>query len=117
MALIASPQSTALICGQCGARFELLSGFDRRLPVSVALAAGWGTARDDKGDFDYACPDCLTVDRTAPPAVPDDPPLHSEIQQVEGSAKSPSPSSQSAWKQPTEPIRNRRRRRNQLTRK
>jgi hypothetical protein len=74
MALISTPTGAAVICGQCGTRFEFPPAYDRRLRISAAFAAVWGTARNDKGDFDYACPDCL-VSRavSSPTAVPDDP--------------------------------------------
>lgn len=103
------PQDTALICGQCGTRYEFAPSYDRRLPVNAALAAGWITAHTDKGDFDYACPDCLAVDQSPPRTIPDDPPPpRHEPYQVEGATKpQPSPP-RSSWRQPTEPIRKRR---------
>jgi hypothetical protein len=52
MTIVATPTGAALICGQCGARYEFPPSYDRRLPLSAALDAGWGTARIDKGDFD-----------------------------------------------------------------
>ena len=109
MALVSTTTGAAIICGQCGARYEFAPSYDRRLPISAAFAAGWGTARNDKGDFDYACPDCLTVDRS-PRTIPDDPLLPNEPRQVEGVTK-PSPPPQSVWRKPTEPVRNHRRRR------
>jgi len=64
--------------GQCGARYEFPPSYDRRLPLSSAFAAGWGTARNDKGDFDYACPDCLASRAVGSPiTVLDDPPPQS----------------------------------------
>jgi hypothetical protein len=75
MALVSTPAGAAVICGQCGARYEFAPSYDRRLPLSAALDAGWGTMRTDKGDFDYACPDCLAAREVGSPiAVPDDPP-------------------------------------------
>src|SRR5215831_18751600 len=74
MALVSTPTGAAVICGQCGIRYEFAQSFDRRLPLTDAFAAGWGTARTDKGDFDYACPDCLASRAVSSPiAVPDDP--------------------------------------------
>lgn len=64
--IVATSSGSALICGFCGSGFEFAQSFDRRLPVSDALAAGWGTARTDKDIVDYACPACLAVDRTQP---------------------------------------------------
>jgi hypothetical protein len=94
-----------------GARYEFPRSFDRRLPLSDAFATGWETVRTDKGEFDYACPDCLTVDRS-PRTIADDPPRpRNEPRQVEGVTK-PAPPPQSVWRKPTEPVRNRRRRRN-----
>jgi len=55
MALIATSSGAYLACGQCGVRFEFVESYDRRLPLSSAFAVGWGTARTDKGDFDYVC--------------------------------------------------------------
>jgi len=78
MALVASPLGAVLVCGQCGARYEFPPSYDRRLPLSSAFAVGWGTARTDKGDFDYVCPDCLASRAVGSPiAVPDDPPPQS----------------------------------------
>ena len=107
MTIVATPTGAALICGQCGARFEFPQSFDRRLPLSDALAAGWGPARNNKNEFDYACPDCLAVDRSPRWTVPDDPPLpRHEPSQVEGATKSAPPRPQAVWKEPTEPVRN-----------
>jgi hypothetical protein len=82
MSVISTPFGAAVVCGQCGARYEFPRSFDRRLPLSAAFAAGWGTARTDKGTFDHACPDCLTVDRS-PRTIPDDPLLPNEPRQVD----------------------------------
>jgi hypothetical protein len=76
MAVIASSSGAYLACGQCNARFEFAPSYVRCLPIADAFAAGWGTARTDKGIVDHACPECLagcTVEGS-PIAVPDDPP-------------------------------------------
>jgi hypothetical protein len=77
MALVSTPTGAAVICGHCGARYEFAPSYDRRLPLSAAIAAGWGAARNDKGIFDYTCPDCVAcrVVEGSPIAVPDDEPL------------------------------------------
>jgi hypothetical protein len=91
MALVSTTTGAAIICGQCGARYEFAPSYDRRLPLSAALAVGWGTARTDKGDFDYACPDCLACRPVegSPIAVPDDPPL--EASPTAAASRAPSP--------------------------
>ena len=59
--------------GNAAQDIEFPPSYDRRLPLSATLDAGWGTARTDKGDFDYACPDCLASRAVeSPMAVPDD---------------------------------------------
>ena len=83
MALIATSSGAYLTCGQCGVRFEFVQSYDRRLPLSAAFAAGWGTACTDKSDFDYACPECLVSrDAGTPVAVPDDPPHTAAVAQT-----------------------------------
>jgi hypothetical protein len=101
MALISTTTGAAIICGQCSARYEFAQSFDRRLPLSAAIAAGWGTARNDKGDFGYACPECIAFrDASTLVAVPDDPPR---------SPQSPKPSSHSLPSLPARPPKRRRR--------
>ena len=89
MTIVATPFGAAVVCGICHTRYEFAPSYDRRLPIADAIAAGWETARTDKGTYDHICPDCLAARAIEglPIAVPDDPPLRNEPQQVEGATK------------------------------
>src|SRR6516162_2134576 len=104
MALLAGPDGSTLVCGQCGARHDFAPSFDRRSPLPIAFAAGWATARTRDHGLDFSCPACLEADRT-PLAVPGEPSPKHAARPIAEASQLREPKPKEAWRAREGPLR------------